>query len=466
MHETILPYAEALAFAQHELLLFAAFFLAIGLMDELAIDAVYIWKRITGAARTHRTSKEQLVKSPLSGIGAVFIPTWQEASVIGSTIAHALAVWRQQDLRIYVGCYRNDAATIASAMVAARRDTRVRIVIVGEDGPTSKAHCLNRLYAALQEDELRGGYRAHMVVLHDAEDMVDPAALPLLDRGIWDADFVQLPVMALPPSDSRWVASHYSDEFAEAHAKAMVVRDALGSAIPGAGVGCAIARAMLDSLADQAGGRPFPEGSLTEDYEIGLRVHAMGGKGRFLRVRDEQGRLIATRAYFPDRIDQSVRQKTRWTLGIALQGWDRLGWQGSFLQRWMTLRDRRGPLAALLLFLAYALIGVTSVVHLLAEAGMVEPMQPSPLLSGLLLVTFAGLVWRLAMRALFTGREYGLKQGLLAIPRTLVSNVIAIMSGRRALVAYIRSLRGTPLTWDKTEHMAHPVMLKGKRQPA
>ena len=466
MHETFLPFAAALALVQHELLLFAAFFLAIGLVDELAVDAIYVWKRLTGAAATPRVDKDALVKSQLSGVGAVFIPTWQEASVIGSTIAHALAVWNQRDLRIYVGCYRNDPATIASAMVAARRDTRVRIVLVGEDGPTSKAHCLNRLYDALQEDEKRGGYRAHMVVLHDAEDMVDAAALPLLDRSIWSADFVQLPVMALPPSDSRWVASPYSDEFAEAHAKAMVVRDALGSAIPGAGVGCAIARYMLDRLADQAGGRPFPEDSLTEDYEIGLRVHALGGLGRFLRARDDRGRLIATRAYFPDQIDQSVRQKTRWTLGIALQGWDRLGWQGSLLQRWLTLRDRRGPLAALLLFLAYALIGLTSLVHLLAEAGMVVPAQPSPILSGLLLVTFAGLIWRLAMRALFTGREYGVRQGLLAIPRTLVSNVIAIMSARRALVAYVRSLHGTPLAWDKTEHMAHPVMLKEASQPA
>ena len=121
--------------------------------------------------------------------------------------------------------------------------------------------------------------KAHMVVLHDAEDMVDPAALVLLDRAVWRSDFAQLPVMALPPSDSRWIASHYSDEFAESHAKAMVVRDALGCAIPGAGVGSAIARPMLVRLARAHQGEPFARHSLTEDYELGQRVVALGGTG-------------------------------------------------------------------------------------------------------------------------------------------------------------------------------------------
>ena len=70
------------------------------------------------------------------------------------------------------------------------------------------------------------------MVFHDAEDMVDPAALGLLDEAIADgADFVQLPVEPLVPRQRRWLArhigSHYCEEFAEAHGKALVVRDAL-----------------------------------------------------------------------------------------------------------------------------------------------------------------------------------------------------------------------------------------------
>ena len=266
--------------------------------------------------------------------------------------------------------------------------------------------------------------------------------------------------MALPPSDSRWIASHYSDEFDEAHAKGMAVREFLGAAIPGAGVGCAFARPMLDMLVKDGTNGPFPEGSLTEDYELGLEVHALGGKGRYLRVRTNEGRLIATRAYFPDTLEQSVRQKTRWTHGIALQGWVRLGWSGSLAQRWMTLRDRRGPLAALLLGIAYITMALAMATHLAADMGIVAPQPTSPVLGWLLLATFVGLVWRILLRAVFTGREYGLMQGLYDIPRVVVSNLITIMSGRRALAAYLRTLRGAPMVWDKTTHRAHPASAK------
>ncbi len=450
--------AEAIFALQNELLLFAAVFFAIGMLDEFAVDAVYIWNRLTGRMHTPRVDEASLSRQPLSGMAAVFIPAWKEDAVIGPTLAHALASWPQDELRIYVGCYRNDPHTIASVMAASRGDERVRVVVVGEDGPTSKAHCLNRLYEALCTDEARSDFKAHMVVLHDAEDMVDAAALPLMDFAVWNSDFVQLPVMALPPSDSRWIASHYSDEFAEAHAKGMAVREFLGAAIPGAGVGCAFARPMLDRLVKEGASGPFPEGSLTEDYELGLEVHALGGKGRFLRVRTQNGRLVATRAYFPDDLAQSVRQKTRWTHGIALQGWDRLGWDGSLVQRWMTLRDRRGPLAAILLGIAYVTMALAMMTHLAADMGLVSAQTTSPVLGALLLVTFAGLAWRLFLRTVFTGREYGLRQGLLAIPRVVVSNIITIMSGRRALVAYLRTLRGAPVVWDKTTHRAHPAL--------
>ena len=48
-------------------------------------------------------------------------------------------------------------------------------------------------------------------------------------------------------------------------------------------------------------------------------------------------------------------------------------------------------------------------------------------------------------------------QGLLAIPRVIVSNTVAIVAARRALFAYARSLRGAQIAWDKTEHTSHPA---------
>jgi len=56
------------------------------------------------------------------------------------------------------------------------------------------------------------------------------------------------------------------------------------------------------------------------------------------------------------------------------------------------------------------------------------------------------------MRAIFSGMAYGWVFGLGAIPRTLIANIIAMMAARRAMLLYLRSLIGRPLTWDKTQH--------------
>lgn len=306
-----------------------------------------------------------------------------------------------------------------------------------------------------------------MVVFHDAEDMVDPAALKLLDEAIAEADFVQLPVLPLPQARSRWIGSHYCEEFAEAHGKGLVVRDALGAALPAAGVGCAVSRAALDRLAQQDGGLrgvgegPFAADSLTEDYELGLRIAEQGGACRFLRCRHGNGELVATRAYFPARLDLVVRQKTRWVHGIALQGWDRLGWsmagaRSSLAERWMRMRDRRGPLTALVLAAGYLLLALSALGWGAAALGAPVTLELGELLEFLLVANFAAFLWRAAWRFAFTAREFGWAEGLRAVLRIPVTNIIAIMAGRRALMAYIRTLAGEAIVWDKTPHFDHP----------
>ncbi|WP_432201023.1 glycosyl transferase family protein [Erythrobacter sp. W53] len=447
-----------LAFIESELLLFAAVFFLIGAVDEIAVDFTYIYLKLTGRIRSERLPENDRRQGQLRGMAAVFIPAWRESQVIGQTLSHALNKWQHSDLRIYIGCYRNDPATLDAAMKAVRGDARVRMVIHDRDGPTSKPDVLNRLYDALREDEERSGEIARMVILHDAEDMVDANALSALDRAIDDNEFVQLPVMPMPLRGSPLIAGHYCDEFAEAHGKMMVVRDAVGAGIPGAGVGCAIAREMLECVAEQNGdGKPFAVDSLTEDYELGLQVKALGGRDRFLRLRDAQGQLVATRAYFPSSVETAVRQKTRWIQGIALQGWDRIGWQGGLAQKWMQMRDRRGPFASILLAMAYALVLLIGFTWAAAQMGLVNSVPLSPVVSSLLAANLMAFFWRFVARWAFTTREHGIWQGLLSIPRMFVSNWIAILAGRRALFSYVRSLRGAPTRWDKTEHANHPA---------
>lgn len=445
---------------EHELLLFAGIFFLVGAADELAVDFAWIWFRLTGRTKTPVVERRLISRMPLAGPAAVFVPTWQEEEVIAGTIRHLLAAWQHEQLRLYIGCYRNDLATAEAIIEGIGSDSRARMIVHDRNGPSTKADCLNRIYAALLEDEACHGFRARMILLHDAEDLVDPAALPLLDRAIEDADFVQLPVLPLVQRHSRWIAGHYCEEFAEAHGKAMVVRGRLSAGLPAAGVGCAFSRDLLGEIAGTFGGRgePFSSESLTEDYELGLRVRLLGRSSTFLRMRGDDGRLVATRACFPHQLGAAVRQKTRWIYGIAFQGWDRLGWTGHGSEMWMRLRDRRGPFNAMVLTVAYLLILISGTLYLFDWAGYPRPWPLAPFVEVLIAINLLCFAWRAALRVGFTAREYGWNEGIRAVLRIPVANIIAIMAGRRALFAYIRSLSGEMPAWDKTKHSAHPEL--------
>ncbi|MEM7780089.1 MAG: glycosyl transferase family protein [Pseudomonadota bacterium] len=453
---------------QHELLLFAGVFFLIGALDDLAIDLTWLWLKLTGRAKPLEVSRAELRDRELHAPAAIFIPAWQEAEVISETISHMLKAWPHRAMRIYVGIYRNDMKTLEAAMRSAGGDPRLRLVIHDRDGPSTKADCLNRLYQAMCDDERRAQTEFACVVFHDAEDMVDPAGLSLLDtviaRGV---DFAQLPVEPLPQAARHWLGGHYCEEFAEAHGKAMVVRDAIGAGLPAAGVGCAVARKALKKLAQRpstggAGEQPFAPESLTEDYELGLAIASGGGTCEFVRARGEDDLLVATRAFFPSRLGDIVRQKTRWVHGIALQGWDRIGWSvgdggSKLVEAWMRARDRRGPLTALVLALGYTLLIVTLLIGFSTYFGLGEAAPLSPLVLTLLGLNLGFFVWRTAFRFAFTARNYGLAEGVFAVLRIPVTNVISIIAGRRAVAAYARTLLGEATTWDKTPHSRHPA---------
>ncbi len=204
-----------------------------------------------------------------------------------------------------------------------------------------------------------------------------PAELGLYRHALADHDFVQIPVRPLIDPRARLISGHYADEFAEAHLRKMPVRSRLGVAMPCAGVGCAFRREVLQALGHGgAGEAPFATDSLTEDYELGIRIHESGGRGIFVRARDGAGDLIATRAYFPADLGASVRQKTRWMIGIALSGWDRTGWGGSAGDLWMRARDRRAALAAVVLVAGYLGLLLWSVVGIASALGIYAPAPP------------------------------------------------------------------------------------------
>ena len=452
---------------QRELLLFSAVWLLIGALDDLCIDVIWIgrwfYRRVTYYRSQRPLRTYQLPDSMQPGLLAIFIPAWGEAAVIGAMLAHCTRAWMTSTCahRIYVGCYPNDNASAAKVMLAARQSPNIRLVLVGHPGPSTKADCLNRLWEALLADEIAGGYKAKAIIMHDSEDAVHADELAIFDRLVGKRGAVQLPVIPVRTPGSRWISGHYCDEFAEAHAKTLVVREALGAPLPLAGVACAIDRNLLGRIALQANGKPFDEGSLTEDYELGLRIGAAGGRTIMARLTDRDGRLAGTRACFPDTLTTSVRQKTRWLTGIALAGWDRLGWQGNIAQKWMFVHDRRSIFAAIVLVTAYLCIVLTVVLALFDAGGLHKAEPLSSALLTLLAVNALFLVWRLAVRAAFVWLLYGPFEALCSVPRSIIANIIAIMAARRACAAYIRHCLGAPLSWDKTTHHTVPGPLAG-----
>lgn len=460
----ITPVFGLLEDARLELLLFAGFWFVVGALDELMVDLAWFWLLLTGRARTARI--EAPAPQILSGPIALFVPAWQEARVIGPMLRHTLAVWPHADLRVFAGCYINDPATRQAIAAAGGTDRRLTVVVNETPGPTTKGECLNRLYRAMREEEAASGRRFRAVLLHDAEDMVHPEALSLIDAGLDHADFVQIPVRPELQPGSSWVGNHYADEFTDAHAREMVVRDRLGAGLPAAGVGCAFARDALELVAERRGhgrdGAPFDPAAMTEDYELGMLIGRKGSLpggrgGAFLRVRSHDGSLIATRAYFPGTLETAVRQKSRWVHGIAFDGWDQLGWSARPIELWMRLRDRRGPLVAVVLAAAYLLVLLAGVLWLADAMGWHPAGKLPTLVYWVLMVTTATFAWRGLVRAVLVAREYGWGEAAGAVLRIPVGNVIAIMATRRAVVRYARTLFGTPATWDKTEHDRHPA---------
>ena len=116
----------------------------------------------------------------------------------------------------------------------------------------------------------------------------------------------------------------------------------------------------------------------------------------------------------------------------------------------MRLRDRRGPLAAILLVAAYLAALLWSQLWLAEALGAPIQVRLDPALVTLLWVNGLLLLWRILMRVIFTTSAYGLTQGLLSIPRMVVGNVIAMLAAGRAIALHIG---GGPKRWDKTRHI-------------
>jgi adsorption protein B len=458
-------------------------------LEELWIDANYFARGLYQRKR-RAVTLEQLRAAPQRRV-AIMVAAWQEADVIEQMLEHNLHSldYHPDHFDIFVGTYCNDAETQNKVDGVARRARNVHKIVVPHAGPTCKADCLNWIYQGIVLDEKRTGHRYDILLMHDSEDLIHPLALRLYSLLIPQHDFVQTPVFSLPVPMSKLVGATYIDEFAEHHLKDMLVREAMGGFVPSAGVGSGFARDAFEEIAGAHGQKPFNPDSLTEDYEIGLKFRLAGKKVHFAcrsierKVELEPGifggarhkreeEYIATREYFPDQWTASVRQRSRWILGIALQTWEQLGWQGPAAVLYNLYRDRKALLTNSLLLCAYALLayfGGRSLADAVGAApwSLANVVPRASTLSWILGLNVFFLAWRTTMKFKLVGRLYGAAHAALSVPRLVLGNLIGLFATGRAVSMYIgHRLTGKPLRWLKTQHAfpSHDVLRAERRR--
>jgi bacteriophage N4 adsorption protein B len=449
-----------LSFLTTELLLFSAVGFCLFGIDDLCVDLIWIakwcYRRNTVYKHNDRFDASMFSEPENSFALAVFVPAWDESAVIGQMVQRCVQAWEDSHYSIFIGYYPNDPLTFAKLERFA--GPMIRLVEMPHDGPTTKADCLNMLWAALITVEQNCQQQFKGIILHDAEDFVHRDELRIFN-GLTDRlALIQLPVRPEVDPASRWISGHYLDEFAEAHLKEMIVREAVGASLPSAGTGCCISRAVLGRIASLNGGNPFCADSLTEDYELGLRIGEVGGRSALVRITESNGNEpVAIRAHFPSTLEAALRQKSRWIVGIALAGWDRTGWRGGFAEHWMRWRDRRSLLSAL-----FILAGYCSIPFGLILLWTDYVPFPNQNIGVLLIANGLLLSWRIVLRSLCVAIVYDWREAMISVPRILVSNMIAMMASFIALVRYCRMLKSGKVTWDKTRHQ-FPITLEAQK---
>lgn len=419
-------------------------------LDDLAVDLfwaiAWIKAKLRPAARLFPPGERQLDSAPQRRI-AILIPLWNEYEVAGRMLEHNLAAIRYTGYHIFAGCYPNDARTQDAVREVTKRFPNVHLALCPHDGPTSKADCLNWIFQHLLLHEELHAERFDLVITHDAEDLIHPEELRWINYYSGRFDFIQTPVLPLATPLRDLTHGIYCDEFAEYHTCDMTVRPISGGFVPSCGVGTGYRRDALEKLARSASNRIFEPEALTEDYVNGLRMFRLGCRQAFVPLGHGRD-LIATREYFPRTWKAALRQRTRWTTGIALQGWQQFGWSGKPGELYWLWRDRKGLIGNPLSLLANALLAYGVSTSLWTRI--------TPLDSLLAAATLAILALRTVIRMICVERIYGLRFAVGVPLRAVCANALNSAATFQALARYAQArIRREPLKWIKTEH-AYP----------
>ncbi len=443
-------------------------------LDDLFIDLAYWlrrgWRALTVYRRRERMDFRKLhdlEEKPL----AIMVPAWQETGVIGPMAELAATTLDYENYHIFVGTYPNDEDTQRDVDAVCARFPNVHKVVCARPGPTSKADCLNNVLDAILRFESRARLEFAGFILHDAEDVLSPMELRLFNYLVGRKDLIQVPVYPFQRQWANFTSLHYLDEFAELHGKDVPVREALAGQVPSAGVGTCFSRRAVIALIEDGNGIAFDVQSLTEDYDIGLRLKERGMREIFVRfpvlgpgsahprfgASQRESSVVCVREYFPDRLHTAVRQKSRWIIGIVYQGYRTHGWTGKPVLDYFLWRDRKGALNNFVSFAAMLILFQLVVLWLVQLAWPSSPRFLSIFTGGtwfhvLLMANLVLMANRMFQRVIFVSGYYGIVQGLMSIPRLLWGNLINFLANCRAIVQIVRTGDPRRVAWDKTTH--------------
>ncbi len=450
----------------------AAIVFALSAIDDLLIDAFFfsrkLYRKFLVEPKYKPLSVNDLLRPDEKPL-ALMLPAWQEADVIYSAVKNLISTIDYKNYQIFIGVYPNDAETGAEADKLCGEFGNVHKVVTGAPGPTCKADCLNEIIAYIFQVEQLQNIQFAAVIMQDAEDVVHPWSFKLFNYLIPRFDLVQIPVFSLPRKWYEITGGHYMDEFAEFHSKEILVREQFAGVVPGAGVGTAYSRKALNFAG--ASGEYFSTHSLTEDYEFSFRMRDAGLKMVFARVplsrritgesssnQREQIDFIATREYFPNRFWASVRQKTRWTIGISFQAWKSFGWKGDWKTKYLFWRDRK------MIFFSHAIaLGFLSILIFLAytlyHSTTRDAYEFAPILSEghpfwyVVYFNIAVMLYRIVQRHFWTHLYYGWRALPMVTLRYVWGGLINYLAITRATKIFLKHLiSGETIGWDKTAH--------------
>jgi adsorption protein B len=422
-------------------------------LDDLFIDIVAFVCRLG----PHELKPRDLaaLHQRAQGRIAIMIANWHEDEIIERMINGNIGRIDYQNYDFFLGVYPNDKKTILAVERLKKSHHNVHMVVNSKDGPTSKGQMLNEIVNYVRATEIRHGVFFDVLLLHDSEDIIHPLSLKLINLKMEKKDFLQTPVFSLPTAWSEFTRGTYIDEFAESHTRDMLVRSYLKAGVPSAGVGTAMSRLFVSDLLQIQDNLLMKEDTLTEDYHLGLMAHRLGYESEFICCYKKTGRgreFIATREYFPASVQTSIRQKTRWTLGICIQGANNLKWSQGWLENYFLWRDRRGLINAPILVSSYLLTLSFAIYYLFQNKwpGFIENNQ---IIATLFVLSFAFMFNRLFQRVRIVRALYGAELALLAPVRWVLANIINTMAAFRAINQQIVSLKtGEKPKWVKTTH--------------